>query len=349
MKENIPDSNIINLSESNKKREEQAEKIINFFDRIDADKIFNNEENKREFIKNLDFEKLEDLLIRINGILRDRPIKERAMEGEKVFLKGFIEDEIPPKHEDKIDLLKKMFEGIKLLNEKNGDFESMALLAGYSINAIHLFSDGNGRTSRLVYSFLLGNFKDLKNSGRLSEILGEKGRLAIDIDPSLIAKEILDIFEKNILESGNENPDQEIGMMTFISQKNKELLQSIISPDLLRVFEGILNDTSFIAPVLLKKINKMDHPEKYKRKFFKENDEISATSTILEKLIPDLKEEDVKEIIDNYWGLKKAYVKTGMDAIIEPEKYKIKDESGKEITIKELFKKRINEKIELYN
>ena len=59
-----------------------------------------------------------------------------------------------------------------------------------------------------------------------------------------------------------------------------------------------------------------EHPkmEKYIKSF------PNHSSVMLDKLLPDLREEDVRKIMETYWGLKKRYTELLVDSIVHPEK-----------------------------
>lgn len=44
------------------------------------------------------------------------------------------------------------------------------------------------------------------------------------------------------------------------------------------------------------------------------------SSIMLDKLLPDLRAEDISKIMDTYWGLKRRYTELLIDSIAHPEK-----------------------------
>lgn len=146
-------------------RDKRADYLVNFLDHINAKNILDSEESKREFIKNTSFEDFEGWVVRFNGMLRSIPIKERYIDGkdvalvsnpdqitelEKKFNNTGSKTEYPPRETDKEELLKEMHQLAQKMEAQGSSLQDIALLISTGVNAIHLFNDGNGRTSRLL-------------------------------------------------------------------------------------------------------------------------------------------------------------------------------------------------------
>ena len=96
-------------------------------------------------------------------------------------MKGFVETVQVPKHEDKEELLKYAYDSLDDVGK-----EDIKYLIPAVINALHLFNDGNGRSSRILYQLLetYGSNEEFKNKLKIS--LGEYGRYdSPDISPEL--------------------------------------------------------------------------------------------------------------------------------------------------------------------
>lgn len=123
--------------------------------------LFKDEQKKNELIDNLNGEDLKELLIYINSKVRGISIEdggiytgEKMMAGALVSPKGAIQQEY---FEKMADLLKKV----------DGN-ERKATVMYYLINQLHLFRDGNGRTSRCVYELLSNGDFDINNNDYFS-------------------------------------------------------------------------------------------------------------------------------------------------------------------------------------
>ena len=139
-------------------RKERLLKVATFLKRIDSENKVEDVKEKNEFIQNISFDQFQSLLLRINGILRNIPIKKRSFhatpEAGIINLRkdGKVTYVTPPNSE-KIHLLEESLDALKRMTLSNRNVEA-AMMLGTVINAIHPFEDGNGRTARIVSSLL---------------------------------------------------------------------------------------------------------------------------------------------------------------------------------------------------
>jgi hypothetical protein len=162
------------------KRPKRAEEVISFIDRAGVYDFFHNLSENKESVT---FEQFKSFLIRINGIARGISINERGFDGSTVGLSGGILGEIvlPPKNDDKEDLLKLAFESAKDLTPEDNSYMLPAI-----INELHLFSDGNGRTSRTLHLLMTSSNKEAFGA-EIRKALSVDGRYdSFDINPGLI-------------------------------------------------------------------------------------------------------------------------------------------------------------------
>lgn len=105
-----------------------------------------------EQIKNLTFEEFVKTLEYVNLRLRGKLTQdeETGIYKENMFVDGLVS----PSNEMQMIILKKLFETLK----ENIDLETKGLICYYTLNNLHLFKDGNGRTSRYFYQFFNNNF-----------------------------------------------------------------------------------------------------------------------------------------------------------------------------------------------
>lgn len=334
-----------NKSKSTENREKQAEKVIKFLDRIKVNEIFDNEDTKREFIENLDFEEFQSLLMRMNGILRDIPIKNRAVAKEEI-LKSGLGTVNTPHDNDKEDLFKTVLETAKSMNSQKKDLKDIALLIGSSINTIHLFEDANGRTSRLFYALLTENYSEVKYNKYLTEILGKSGSKKVDINPEIINGAIKETMEKHVLRECNEETNQFIRLDHRDKDSAEKIFEQNISEDEKKEFEKIMRESQpdIIKLAFYRHVNSKEDPDKYKKKYYNDDGKLKRTHIVLKELYSNLNNNDAKSIVNDYWNLKKMYVEILIDSIANPEKYKTEDYNGQSITVKALFEQEIDRK-----
>jgi Fic family protein len=185
-------------------REERAEVLFRFLKSAEKkEAVFSDEEHKRQFIENLTTEGFLQFLNGINGILRGKKKAAWKRDGETVEVVQmfygikFSKEYIPPAYEDKPELLEKVLSVAKVMNRSGKSFEEIAFVISATINAVHPFNDGNGRTSRIVYQLLTKGFSE-ENKKELQAVLLEFGRGAVDINPGLIQVEINDLVKKEV-------------------------------------------------------------------------------------------------------------------------------------------------------
>lgn len=160
-------------------KQEQAEElktgemVFNFLDKTGFLDIRKSDEKFKEWVQKISYKDYSEYLTRLNGILREIPIKQRSVDGNFVELGfGVAGDEIsylPPATEEKDTLMRETFDVLQHIS----DSEDRALLAYYSIQAIHPYNDGNGRTGRLIHELFSEKGKKL-NKESLSDLLDHK-------------------------------------------------------------------------------------------------------------------------------------------------------------------------------
>ncbi len=167
-------------------RKGMIEKIINFFEKAH---IFEKVQEllKAEKIKDvISFEEFRDFLIRVNGVVREIPIKDRGTDGQNIYMGGSADITYFPYFEDRQNLLSEVYESIDKVKK-----EDLKYFVPLMITAIHLFKDGNGRTSRIFNLLFSDSVSGEDLSFELEKVLGLDGRyIGHNINPSYIDKEV---------------------------------------------------------------------------------------------------------------------------------------------------------------
>ncbi len=319
------------------KRPERAEKIIKFLDKINAFEFFENIDQQREKIS---FEDFKSFLVRLNGLVKDIPIKQRKFNGENVEISGGLLGEIilPPKEEDKTELLEFAFNSAKDLSRGDN-----AYMIPVVVNALHMFNDGNGRTSRVIHLLLVSENKESFNL-ELEKALGAEGRFhSYDINPALVDSEIR---EKVLENHGWEFFTNEKGYRRGGSEK----IKGRIAPSQ----KGInFEDKKFFS-----NLQKYDKLASADLEYVLTATTEALSSEQYDQLLIDhkqifpakmqtLSDVDWKMIFNCYFKLKKEHIETLVWIFKDPNTYK--NPKNENETLKDLFIRRTKEEHESNN
>lgn len=341
--------------EAAENRKEQAEVLLRFlhianiesFHGQTFEAVFSDEQHKRELIENLSPEEFSDLLGGLNGVLRNKMKEDWKMDGKDVGVGGNVFTGlgyISPIQEDKPELLEKLLLSAKKMNKEGRNLKDIALIVSATINAIHPFLDGNGRTSRFLYSILAKAY----NKEQIKIILSKSATFdgaEINIDPGLIKTKIDDLIETEL---GIANPEinthkilgmrrswDELEFKEGVEEKQKHLFLHLYEVDNHYLFLSIFK---FFR----------DNPDIEKEKYLKQVQK--GSGLLINSLMKDLNRGQVDQILQNYRELKKKYIEKLIGSIEDPDKkeYQV-DVEGQKIPLKVYFENRIKEEQEKYN
>lgn len=328
-------------------REQRAEVLLRFLNTAENiepfrgkkfEAIFSDEEHKRDFIKNLSTEEFLQLLNGLNGVLRDKKKEDWKMDGETVALESMFlgTGYVPPRQEDKPELLAEVLETAKTMNREGRNIEDIALLISSSLNAIHPYLDANGRTSRMIYSLLT---KNLDNEGKkeLRTILSENSRDKVNIDPGLIQGELTNLIKNELgINSALITPESVIGLWREDFGEELEF-RSDVNENQKSLFSELLEkDDEYFFFAVKRYLDNSSDKEKYVKKF------PWWSKVLVDDLVKDLDSEGVNQILANYRNFKKEYVEKLIGCIADPnnEEYQVEIE-GQKIPLKTYFENRI--------
>ncbi len=318
-------------------RAEQAQKVIEFLDTIDANEVFKDDESKLEFLKSIDSEEFLDLLVKINNLLRNKNFRGNIPDGERVYFSGGFANDAHnfPKHSDKFELFREMFDRAK---EMKNTKEIGALMAG-TITGIHLFLDGNGRTSRLTHYLMSEPYSgDKKQKEQIAKLLDEFGRENIEIHPGFIDYEIEQLIQADL---GCSAEEKIIGGIRDLSHRPAIFSAECPRDDLGKI-KTVFDDEEawgFYAVYSFLKSN--DRLDNYLLHFYDEKTgELVRSRIDGNKVASDLSVPEIQDIVKRYYDLKADFIRKFIDIIAsDPEKYPMPD--GSDGTIKEKFFKKI--------
>lgn len=173
-------------SEPTDDHEIELAKTVKIMERLHATEVFGTPEQSKVFLDSLDYDEFKKYISFVNGVERGIPTTERGkasdsyVRSESVLLGTGVEYR-PPHQSFRDHLLKMAFEKAQSLDEP----EMAGLTLSLSINAIHYFADGNGRTARLVYALLSKGYDGSPEAQEYYSSLLEntKGREVINPNP----------------------------------------------------------------------------------------------------------------------------------------------------------------------
>ncbi len=313
------------LNENSEKTEEKAraetsEKVVSFLDKTKAyEKIADLLDGREDKIS---FDEFKDLLVRLNGIIRDIPISQRSFDGSQVHVEGWVDTYKPPRHEDKESLLEKAYDSVEEVETGDEKYLIPAV-----INAVHLFLDGNGRTARLLYQLLERHKSKEEFLAVVEKAMQKDGRYeTFNINPGLIASQIEDILYQR---HGWNAEHTRIGEFRagFITMEMEKIPRDHPSYDTLKT---LVRESKADATLMITALNEVVTKEQAKKILAKDG-RIS-----LIKMSESLSKKELEDVIEKFWEIKKEYVDILVDIFVHPDEYKALD-NEKEIRVKDLF------------
>ncbi len=332
-------------------RDRRAEAMLRFmrlaegieaFDGKTVPEVFANEESVRNMIGELSDSEYVDLISGINGILRGKKSDDWQIDGHDVLLSGFTGVDIPPRFEDKKILLNESWGAVQRMNGQGRPLKDIALLLSSTVNAVHAFNDGNGRTSRMVYT-LLSKENWEQREEQLRKALSEYGRNETeDIDPSRIFVEIEDLIisktgandrsvnVNNVTNLFHDKPSSEFEFVKGVDKFDENSYRLACRDDSRTLFAAIFNHF---------KTKDEGYFQEFRRRYGKRE------VILADKVAAELSPEALHEIMEEYWRIKRERVEILVDCIENPNKYEVK-KGDDAVTFKELLENRIAESLD---
>lgn len=309
-------------------REERAERLLCFLDKLHAEQVFDNCEHKQEFVSNLEFKDFTNLLLHVNGIVRDIPKDERALYEDVHFEasdlgRAFGQSNIDTTRAvDKPRLLEFAFNNAKTLE----DPRDIGLVTAASINAIHVFSDGNGRTSRLIYDLFNYNYTGSERDKQfLLAALDEEGR---SVTPDVNTQELLRLtidglieeegytklddndyyFYQDFLADGNAHQPSIDNLRPDLSEDQRQRLTKVLS--------NRDDKDSQVAFLSLSRV--LSSNNRLKEFIFKKVDpELKRTPLSSREFVKGVTPEEVDQVWETYWQIQAEVVQSAISHLVE--------------------------------
>lgn len=339
---NFPDS----CQECRKGRRETM--VLKYLDRIHAQEVLKDDEKFFEWFKNLTFDQFKRHLVDFNGMLRDLPPGKRSFDApETEQVGGEVQgtEYLPPAPQDKENLLREAFEASKHIKNR----KDIALLEYLSVQVVHPFLDGNGRTGRLIYRLLSGEFnsplaedpeikalivhgtgeEETESPGRKK--MAEKLKPVDEINRYVSREMARDLF-------GNEFAEKH-GFIYSGLQSGAVGAPSRIGPELREKVEAVLGEWSgknfmFRDLMLLDMLQRKGLLGEYVKsgRQIAESQQIDTDDRGKvyanydgEKIVDELTDDDASKLIERHREFKQAFVRKMISMIAEPEKYETSD------------------------
>lgn len=317
------------LTQPIQQEQAQTHKLVEFMDKTHAQDIFASPETTEMFIKDLDYKQFEGFLNRVNGICREQPTSTRQMDGRghieetNAFLGWSIPEYEPPAVDDRQPLMYEVFQAL----QASHDLKQSGTMLGLVINAIHPYNDGNGRTSRFVYSLLTHGYNGSPDDKQYFNglLTNTEGRKVVDLNPekSHLAWQFTMTKRKEIANKfGYEGyiPSYGYGGYSaeFAEDMNETniLTNESIPLEARRALHSIVADKKFEATLFMEFMLESGRDI---TEYIKAFDEGKRNIIKLDKLLPELTSDDISKLSTKQSSLKKEYVETLINIFTNPD------------------------------
>lgn len=332
-------------------RETQERKLVRFLDKTGAKERIGIPQNRKDFLLNLNTSQLEEWLTRINGISRNIAPKDRKVDGESVEVPSLM----PPEPEDKKELLDKTLVAAKsiLFNVKDPQeaLDTVSLLFSGSINYIHPFADGNGRTSRIVGYLIKDGYDGSPQAQKnLAAIMGENGRNVFCNNPDSLTNFLTGATVREFKSDAYSQPFRLL-VDTMAGEPLGDEAVGTFDPDTQEKLQKTMRDPHF-SPYATAKIM-------FERGKIPEGVETNAGFAWVapENYFSKCNEEDINAIIDTSRQMRKERVLKFIEAMKNPDKFPIRltersDDvrfEDRDTTIKDFYEEHQREYSSLYS
>ncbi|MHB1865228.1 MAG: Fic family protein [Candidatus Saccharimonadales bacterium] len=282
---------------------------VRYMERLHASEVFATPEKSKEFLDTLNYDDFKRWIGFVNGVELGIPRTDRGKVGDSFVqssnaLMGQEVEYRPPHISTRDQLLKSAFEKAQSVE----DPKVAGLVLGLSINAIHYFPDGNGRTARIAYALLTRGYDGSEGAQNFySNLLkNTEGRAVVNPNPSEsgIDKVIRSEMREAVLQSSGYTEAFAGKMPTYVFDAYPDTFAGEFTPDRLAVSDdidkqgrGMLYSTLESGGMTLISLMKTFDPDRVKP-YVRTSKDGQRTFVDGSKFLPTLSQEDIK----NWWN-----------------------------------------------
>ncbi|HHX99184.1 TPA: hypothetical protein GX533_00650 [Candidatus Dojkabacteria bacterium] len=329
---------------------DEADQVFDFLEKTRfLELIESDSDNFDTWLQNTPNERLLRYTTILNNVLSGKHISNRDIAKEGNYIGSLVGGKhfLAPDTESKLSLFNKSLDTIKALDNN----QDRALLAYYTLQNLHLYTDANGRTGRLLFSLLNSVGKGLKVEEVRDIITHQKSETAgrvIFKNKVLRPQDVNRFVNKELFRElrGHEIAEKYRLFTAGIHAgdvKLPEKYRNLVPTRKLKKVEDILGENHTRDLVLLELINR--YPDLEQFVVLKEAREYMgvAVDPLLkinaDKLIESdlLTRDRLVEITEIHKELKKKQIAKLLDIFEHPQKYTTTNKNGEEVPIKDLF------------
>ncbi len=316
-------------------RVSQGNKLVKVLDKLQAPTVLAEPETRASFFRSVTTEQAVGWITNINGIVRALAGDDRSLDGSGVIQGDFGGQKsieyIPPDPQIRSILLRETIEQIRQVPDSK--YQAYAL--GLAINLIHPFSDGNGRTSRIISMLIRDGYDGtpLAQETLKNLFIQDKKDHSICVNPDVIAHYGYDYYFKERISS--QIDDDKLPNRFFIDHTLSDLTPEAlplnqdvkVSRDEKQRLVDIIQTGSEGAgfPIIFEFLRERGQADHFTK--------VPSTGNLppfidLDSLLPTLNAQDIQALLSCADRFSADYTRWMVDVFVHPENHRFTVEGG---------------------